>query len=138
MRSQSYEGQSNGPTPLPLSTLHHAAGFSASDLADGKVQVKRIQRLHQEGNGWADIGYHFLIDAAGTMYQGRPYTQDISLVQKPTLVIGVHVAGHNTGNVEICLLGCFHPETNASTCNDVLPIGRSSVSAAVCLLLCEL
>ena len=54
-------------------TLHHAAGFSASDVDEGKIQVKRIQRLHQEGNGWADIGYHFLIDAAGNIYQGRPY-----------------------------------------------------------------
>jgi hypothetical protein len=74
----------------------------------------------------------------GNIYQGRPYLRDVSLSQKPTLVIGAHVAGHNTGNVGICLLGCFHPETNASTCNDVLRIGRSSVSAAVCLLLCEL
>ena len=101
-------------------TLHHAAGFSASDVDEGKIQVKRIQRLHQEGNGWADIGYHFLIDAAGNIYQGRPYMQDVSLSQQPPLIVGAHVAGHNTGNIGVCLLGCFHPETNASTCNDVL------------------
>ena len=117
-------------------TLHHAAGFSASDLADGKVQVKRIQRLHQEGNGWADIGYHFLIDAGGNIYQGRPYLRDVSLSQKPTLVIGAHVAGHNTGNVGICLLGCFHPETNASTCNDVLTQSVEAALVQLCAFFC--
>src|SRR5687767_14900784 len=82
-------------------TLHHAAGFFASDLAEGKEQVKRIQRLHQEENGWADIAYHFLIDKAGNIYQGRPYIQDVSLSQKPSLVIGSHVAGGNTGNIGV-------------------------------------
>jgi hypothetical protein len=111
------------PVPQPhyrFLTLHHAAGFSAADLGEGKAQVKRIQRLHQEGNGWADIGYHFLVDAAGNIYQGRPYMHDGSLSEKPTLVIGAHVTGRNTGNIGVCLLGCYHPETNASTCNDVL------------------
>lgn len=119
------------PVPQPryqFLTLHHAAGFSASDLDEGKEQVKRIQRLYQEDKGWADIGYHFLIDAAGNIYQGRPYTQEIALSQKPTLVIGAHVAGGNTGNIGVCLLGCFHPETNASTCDDVL---TESVSASL-------
>ncbi len=119
------------PVPQPryqFLTLHHAAGFSASDLDEGKEQVKRIQRLYQEDKGWADIGYHFLIDAAGNIYQGRPYTQEVALSQKPTLVIGAHVAGGNTGNIGVCLLGCFHPETNASTCDDVL---TESVSASL-------
>src|SRR5262245_61371616 len=113
------------PVPQPnyrFLTLHHAAGFSASNVAEGKAQVKRIQQLHQEGNGWADIGYHFLIDAAGNIYQGRPYLQDIPLSQKPSLIVGAHVAGQNTGNIGVCLLGCFHPEANASTCNDVLTL----------------
>jgi len=123
-RSQWGANQFRGnPAPQPhyrFLTLHHAAGFSASTADEGKAQVKRIQHLHQEDNGWADIGYHFLLDAAGNIYQGRPYTEDVSLSQKPDLVIGAHVAGGNTGNIGVCLLGCFHPETNASTCNNVL------------------
>jgi N-acetylmuramoyl-L-alanine amidase len=127
------------PAPQPhyrFLTLHHAAGFSASDVDEGKAQVKRIQRLHQEGNGWADIGYHFLIDAAGNIYQGRPYMQDISLLQRPTLVIGAHVAGGNTGNIGVCLLGCFHPETNASTCDDVLTESVETSLVQLCAFLC--
>jgi len=83
-------------------TLHHAACCSANNLEEGKSQVLWIQDFHQNGRGWNDIGYHFLVDRAGNIYQGRPET-----------VIGAHVGGANTGNIGVCLLGCYHPpETN--------------------------
>ena len=79
-------------------TLHHAACCSADDIEEGKDQVRWIQDFHQNGRGWSDIGYHFLVDRAGNIYQGRPET-----------VIGAHVGGANTGNIGVCLLGCYHP-----------------------------
>ncbi len=83
-------------------TLHHAACCSADNLEDGKTQVLWIQDFHQNGRGWNDIGYHFLVDRSGNIYQGRPES-----------VIGAHVGGANTGNIGVCLLGCYHPpETN--------------------------
>jgi hypothetical protein len=78
--------------------LHHAAGFSAEDIDEGKEQLRAIQDLHQFVRGWSDIGYHFVIDKAGNIYQGRPET-----------VIGAHVLGNNTGNIGVCVLGCYHP-----------------------------
>lgn len=85
-------------------TLHHAACCSADDIQEGKSQVYWIQNFHQNGRGWNDIGYHFLVDRAGNIYQGRPET-----------VIGAHVGGANTGNIGVCLLGCYHPPE--SSCN---------------------
>ena len=85
-------------------TLHHAACCSADDVEEGKSQVYWIQNFHQNGRGWNDIGYHFLVDRAGNIYQGRPET-----------VIGAHVGGANTGNIGVCLLGCYHPPE--SSCN---------------------
>jgi len=85
-------------------TLHHAACCSADDIEEGKSQVYWIQNFHQNGRGWNDIGYHFLVDRAGNIYQGRPET-----------VIGAHVGGANTGNIGVCLLGCYHPPE--SSCN---------------------
>ena len=79
-------------------TLHHAACCSADDIEEGKDQVYWIQDFHQNGRGWNDIGYHFLVDRGGNIYQGRPET-----------VIGAHVGGANTGNIGVCLLGCYHP-----------------------------
>lgn len=79
-------------------TLHHAAGFSADNIDGGKEQLRAIQDLHQFVRGWSDIGYHFVVDKAGNIYQGRPET-----------VIGAHVLNNNTGNIGVCVLGCYHP-----------------------------
>jgi hypothetical protein len=88
-------------------TLHHAAGFSASNIEEGKIQMRAIQDFHQIVRGWSDIGYHFVVDRAGNIYQGRPET-----------VIGAHVLSHNTGNIGVCVLGCYHPPE--LYCNDQL------------------
>ena len=94
-----YDQQSN-PTgwleyPSPLAdqlqslVIHHAAlEFDHGPQA--------IQRLHMLGRGFADVGYHYLIDGLGQLYEGRPIG-----------VRGAHVGGHNTGAVGICLLGNF-------------------------------
>ncbi len=88
-------------------TLHHAAGWAARTLEEGKAQVKAIQEFHQDGRGWSDIGYHFVVDMAGNIYQGRPET-----------VLGAHVGGANTGNIGVCILGCYHPPETNWTCVD--------------------
>lgn len=69
--------------------VHH----SALEWADGP---RAIQRLHILENQFADIGYHFLIDAGGQVYEGRPLN-----------IRGAHTGGHNTGTVGVCLLGNF-------------------------------
>ena len=90
-------GYSSHPYYTKL-TLHHAAGFSADNTDEGKEQLRAIQDLHQFVRGWSDIGYHFVVDKGGNIYQGRPET-----------VIGAHVLNNNTGNIGVCVLGCFHP-----------------------------
>ena len=69
--------------------VHH----SALPLSDGP---REIQTLHMQRRGYADIGYHYLIDAAGQLYAGR----DLG-------VRGAHTGGANTGSVGVCLLGNF-------------------------------
>lgn len=69
--------------------VHH----SALPLSDGP---RAIQVLHMSNRGYADIGYHFLIDDNGQLYAGR----DLG-------VRGAHTGGANTGSVGVCLLGNF-------------------------------
>ena len=80
-------------TPLSqvLNTVvvHH----SALSLRDGP---REIQRLHKQQKGFADIGYHFVIDDVGWIYEGRSIA-----------VRGAHTGGHNTGTLGIVLLGNF-------------------------------
>ncbi len=104
-------------TPVPLAdptynymTFHHAAGFSATSREEGIAQVKAIQDLHQNVRGWSDIGYQFVVDRGGRLYQGRPFLDaSTTLAELPALARGAHVGGFNTGNIGICLLGCYHP-----------------------------
>jgi len=100
-------------------------------LADGKARVKSIQAFHQgPDRKWSDIGYHFLIDSVGDVFQGRAFYDDATgqedtlstLEDHPHFVLGAHVGGHNTGNIGVCMLGCFDPlsTTTARPCDDTL------------------
>lgn len=76
-------------------TIHHTVQGAIS----GPAAVRQVQGFHQNGNGWSDIGYHFLIDRDGTIYQGNPEG-----------LVGAHVARQNTGNLGIALIGSFDKE----------------------------
>ena len=63
--------------------------------AEGKdFHAADIRRWHVQGNGWQDIGYHFVIDLDGTVEPGRP-------VEKQ----GAHCSGHNANTIGICYVG---------------------------------
>jgi N-acetylmuramoyl-L-alanine amidase len=68
---------------------------------DRVVTVEEIRRWHVEGNGWQDIGYHYVIYRNGEVHSGRPLK-----------IVGAHCAGQNTGSIGICLIGDdkFTPE----------------------------
>ncbi|WP_375561128.1 S-layer homology domain-containing protein [Bernardetia sp. OM2101] len=82
--------------------VHHAYGY---DWNDGAAAVRAVQDLHQNSNGWSDIGYNYLIHKSGVIYQGRPEN-----------VIGAHFCGYNSKTQGICMLGTFTSQnpTNAA------------------------
>ncbi len=89
---------------------HHSAFYAA----DGVATLLEVQRLHRQDRGWADIGYHFLVDKDGTIYAGR------SLAAR-----GVHTAGHNTGSAGVCFLGDFREEAPpAAQWSALIALGR--------------
>jgi hypothetical protein len=88
-------------------TVHHSAhddpGMTQSH-AEAAEMIRRIQRYHIEENGWADIGYHFVIDGRGQIWEARLLKYQ-----------GAHAGGvNNRGNIGIVLLGDFnaHPPTS--------------------------
>ena len=76
---------------------------SATEEGKGYT-VDDIRRWHVEGNGWADIGYHFVIELDGTIKAGR----DID-------VPGSHVRYHNGSTIGVCYVGGLRNETPADT-----------------------
>jgi hypothetical protein len=80
-------------------TLHHTAEPMPGDTLPATItEVQNIQMLHMRDRDWADIGYHFLIDRAGRVIEGRSLE-----------VQGAHAGNSdaNRGNLGIALLGNF-------------------------------
>jgi len=76
--------------PNRLLFLHHTVGSKA---VGGRI-VRNIQRDHQIDRNWSDIAYNWLVDEAGTIYQGRGW-----------FVAGGATKGWNTWSHSIAYMG---------------------------------
>jgi hypothetical protein len=76
--------------------VHHTAG--ANSVPDWDAEVRSIWHLHTFDNGWGDIGYNYLIDPSGVIYEGRAGGDG---------AIGAHFSCRNTNTVGIALLGTY-------------------------------
>ena len=83
---------------LRIAIVHHTAGANGYTAAQAPAIVRAIQLYHVKGNGWNDIGYNFLVDRFGTVYEGR-----YGGVERN--VVGAHAEGFNTGSVGVAVLG---------------------------------
>lgn len=93
-------GEINPMNGITRITLHHE-GWTAvtfTDLATTAHRLESIRHAHR-ARGWADIGYHYVIDRAGRVWQGR----DVRFQ-------GAHVRDHNEHNLGIMCLGNFDIE----------------------------
>ncbi len=79
-------------------TIHHSAMyFRDTGQRAAAAQINRIQRDHMRNRSYGDIGYHFLIDPSGRIWEGRKLRYQ-----------GAHASGNNNiGNIGVCLLGNF-------------------------------
>lgn len=80
--------------------IHHTVVFPHYGEHEGDDVVRAICLGHVNKRGFSDIGYNFLIDAYGRIYQGR-----VGGILQP--VIGAHASGFNRGSIGIALVGDF-------------------------------
>jgi flagellar hook assembly protein FlgD len=85
---------------LRLAVVHHTAGTNSYTRAQSAAIVRGIEVYHVKGNGWNDIGYNFLVDRFGTIYEGRGGGIDRN-------VIGAHALGFNAATVGVSMMGNF-------------------------------
>lgn len=90
-------------------TIHHD-GTNSSGLRGQAAVARRIESIRayhrSRGNDWVDIGYHYIIDPEGRVWEGRPIS-----------IEGAHVKTTNEHNLGIMLLGNFdqHRPTSSQT-----------------------
>jgi len=96
-----------------FSVVHHTAGRNDYSRGEAAAIVKGIQLYHVQGNGWNDIGYNFLVDRFGTIYEGRFGGFERN-------VVGAHAQGFNTGSVGIALLGTYGSTAPSPAAQDAI------------------
>ncbi|SFC11783.1 peptidoglycan recognition protein family protein [Streptomyces aidingensis] len=80
--------------------VHHTETGNGYDCAEAPAVVRSIYRYHTEGLGWRDIGYNFLVDKCGTLYEGRAGGVDLP-------VRGAHTLGFNHNSAGVAVIGTF-------------------------------
>ncbi len=98
---------------IRFGAVHHTAGSNSYSSADAPAVVRGIYSYHVGSNGWSDIGYNFLVDRFGTVYEGR-----YGGVNRP--VIGAHAGGFNTGSFGVSLMGNFEQAPPTAAARDAL------------------
>ncbi|WP_369276209.1 N-acetylmuramoyl-L-alanine amidase [Streptomyces sp. R11] len=80
--------------------VHHTASGSKYSCSQVPSLIRGIYRYHVVSMGWRDVGYNFLVDKCGNIYEGRA-----GGVAKP--VLGAHTRGFNTNSMGIAVLGSY-------------------------------
>lgn len=87
--------------------VHHTASssdYNTTSWQQSANNVKAHQDYHMLTRGWKDIGYNYLIDKFGNIFEGRYGGDD---------TVGAH-DGWNCGSMGVSLMGYFHsPHNNA-------------------------
>ncbi|MFI8790029.1 peptidoglycan recognition protein [Streptomyces sp. NPDC055105] len=87
-------------TKVKAAFVHHSATGNNYTCSQAPSLIRGIYRYHVKSLGWRDIGYNFLVDKCGNIYEGRA-----GGVAKP--VKGAHTLGFNTNSMGVAVLGTF-------------------------------
>jgi hypothetical protein len=98
---------------LQLAIVHHTANANDYTPAEAAAIVRGIELYHVQGNGWNDIGYNFLVDRYGNVYEGRAGGMTRN-------VVGAHAEGFNRGTVGVALIGNFAKTKPTKAMEDAL------------------
>jgi len=84
-------------TTVKAAVIHHTAGSNVYTAAQSASIVRGIYAFHVQGNGWCDIGYNFLVDHFGQIFEGRA-----GGIRLP--VHGAHASSWNTDTVGVSFM----------------------------------
>jgi N-acetylmuramoyl-L-alanine amidase len=80
--------------------VHHTTNDNTYAPQDVPAMLRSIQAYHMDVNGWNDIGYNFVVDRFGGIWEARGGGVDKA-------VVGAQIMGFNTGSTGVAVLGDF-------------------------------
>ncbi len=95
------------PGPVVEAFLHHTfrPTGGADTLAEQKAVMRGIQNGHMDGNGWPDIGYHFVVcQPFGSLEHARIF------VGRNWRKVPAAQLNHNRRTLAVCTVGDFTTE----------------------------
>jgi hypothetical protein len=100
--------------------IHHTA---TTETSDSYADVRAIWHYHARSLGWGDIGYNYIVDSKGNIFQGRYFDHNHAR-KTNTDVIGGHAYGSNSGSTGISVIGNYQYQ-------DPSPAAINSVSQII-------
>jgi len=88
---------------VQVAFVHHTVNANDYAPEESAGMVLAIARFHRDHNGWDDLGYNFLVDRYGQVFEGRAGGMD-----QP--VVGAQAQGFNHLSTGIACLGTFGTE----------------------------
>jgi len=102
--NESYRSGSPSFGPVEMVFVHHTDSGNDYTRAEAPAIVRAVYAYHTQSLHWSDVGYNFLIDRYGTVYEGR-----YGGVTKGA--IGAQTLGFNTGSIGVSVIGTFTKAT---------------------------
>jgi hypothetical protein len=85
---------------VKLAFVHHTENPDGYSAAEVPAMLRSIFAFHRYTHGWNDIGYNFVVDRFGRIFEARA-----GGVDEP--VIGAHAGGYNAYSTGIAVLGTY-------------------------------
>lgn len=103
---------------LRAAAIHHTASTNSYTQAQVPGLLRGFAEYHMRpeaagGRGWCDLGYNFLVDKFGTVYEGRGGGTDLP-------VVGVHTGGFNSRIVGVAAIGNYEEAVPSAALNESL------------------
>jgi putative cell wall-binding protein len=93
--------------------VHHTDTANSYSAAQAYAQVRAVYAFHTRVRGWNDIGYNFLVDRFGRVFEGRRGSIT-------SAVMGAHTGGFNTDSLGVAVLGTFTTQVPSRAALDAL------------------
>ncbi|MFC7307331.1 FG-GAP-like repeat-containing protein [Streptomyces monticola] len=102
--------------------VHHTVGGNNYSCAESAALVRGIMTYHVDVEGWNDLGYNFLVDKCGQIFEGRGGGADLP-------VKGAHTYGYNKYSTGIAFLGDFEGYVDPVDSSKNRPAGKPTRAA---------